>query len=199
VRNLPLLEQLLASPEPHARNAAKVVEHLWLKVEANTQGGIIADAPEEKIKVTIPAHLAKSDHATYQLGAEVFHREAHCVTCHQANGEGLANVYPPLKGTPWVTGSEDRIIKIALNGLWGKIHVNGKDFDTAKGVPPMTAFGSLLDDKELAAVLTYVRNSWGNKAPVVTPQSVERVRQSNKARTTFWTPEELLKAHPLEK
>lgn len=199
VRNLPLLEQLLASPEPHARNAAKVVQHLWLKVEANTQGGIIADAPEEKIKVTIPAHLAKSDHATYQLGAEVFHREAHCVTCHQANGEGLANVYPPLNGTPWVTGSEERLIKIALNGLWGKIHVNGKEFDTAKGVPPMTAFGSLLDDKELAAVLTYVRNSWGNKAPIVTPQSVQRVRQYNKARTTFWTPEELLKAHPLEK
>jgi mono/diheme cytochrome c family protein len=63
----------------------------------------------------------------------------------------------------------------------------------------MTAFGSLLDDKELAAVLTYVRNSWGNKAPIVTPQSVQRVRQSNKARSTFWTPEELLKVHPLEK
>ena len=63
----------------------------------------------------------------------------------------------------------------------------------------MTPFGSLLKDNELAAVLTFVRNSWGNQAPPVQPETVTRIRAANKARTTFWTPEELLKAHPLEK
>ncbi|PAZ04571.1 MAG: hypothetical protein CAK88_11125 [Verrucomicrobiia bacterium AMD-G2] len=92
-----------------------------------------------------------------------------------------AKVYPPLNGTPSVTGNEDRLIKIAINQLWGHIRVIGKEFDTAEGMPLMTAFGALLDDKELAPVLTYVRNSWGNKAPIVTPQSVQYSSQANKA------------------
>ncbi len=199
VRDVALLGQLLKSPEPHARNAANVVQHLWFKVEASMKGGVIADAPEEKLKVTIPAHLAQKEHESYKLGAEVFHRDAHCATCHQPTGEGLLNIYPPLKGSPWVSGSEERLIKLALHGLWGKIEVNGRTFDTAKGVPPMTPFASLLNDKELAAVLTYVRNSWGNKASPVAPETVTRVRAANKSRSMFWTPEELLKAHPLEK
>ena len=62
----------------------------------------------------------------------------------------------------------------------------------------MTAFGALLDDKEMASVLTYVRNSWGNKAPAVKPSTVKRVRQENEKRTAVWTPEELLKKHPLK-
>ena len=63
----------------------------------------------------------------------------------------------------------------------------------------MTPFASLLKDNELAGVLTFVRNSWGNQAPPVLPETVTRVRATNKSRTTFWTPEELLKEHPLEK
>jgi len=199
VRDIALLGQLLKSPEPHARNAAKVVQQLWFNVEASTKGGVIANVAEEKLKVTIPAHLDKKHHELFTLGAEVFQRDAHCATCHQPTGEGLLNIYPPLKGSPWVAGNEERIIKVALNGMWGKIEVNGTVFDTARGVPPMTPFASLLNDKELAAVLTFVRNSWGNQAPPVQPETVARVRAATKSRTTFWTPEELLKEHPLEK
>ncbi len=198
-RNVELLGRLLKSTEPHARNAAKTLQHLWFNVESTLHGGIIAGNAEEKVKVTPPAYLAKEHHAQYILGGEVFHRDAHCVTCHQPNGEGLINVYPALKDSPWVSGSEERLIKIVLNGLWGKIEVNGKVFDTARGVPPMTPFASLLKDNELAAVLTYVRNSWGNQAPPVKPETVTRVRAATKSRTLFWTPEELLKDHPLEK
>ena len=129
----------------------------------------------------------------------MFPRDAHCVTCHQPTGEGLLSVYPPRKGSPWVSGSEDRLIKLTLNGLWGKIEVNGKVFDSARGVPPMTPFASLLNDKELAAVLTFVRNSWGNQAPAVAPETVTRIRTATKGRSVFWTPEELLKDHPLKK
>ena len=62
----------------------------------------------------------------------------------------------------------------------------------------MTGFGSLLDDKELAAVLTYVRNSWGNQAKPVSESTVKRVREETKERTVFWNPAELLEMHPLE-
>jgi mono/diheme cytochrome c family protein len=62
----------------------------------------------------------------------------------------------------------------------------------------MTPFRSVLNDEELAAVLTYVRNSWSNKADPVLPETVKRVRESIKSRTNFWKPEELLTEHPFE-
>ena len=152
----------------------------------------------KKIEIKVPAHLTGDAAKAYSLGGQVFHREAHCVTCHQANGQGLDPAFPALVGTPWVTGSEERMIKIALHGIHGKIEVNGKVYDPEKGVPPMTAFGSILKDEEVAAVLTYVRNSWGNKAAPVLSETVKKVREANKTRDIFWKPEELLKDHPLE-
>ena len=87
---------------------------------------------------------------------------------------------------------------MTLHGLWGKMTVNGKTYDPARGVPPMTAFRNLLKDEELAAVLTFVRNTWGNKAAPVTLASVKMVREQTIDRTIFWKPDELLAEHPLE-
>ena len=200
IRDQALLAALLESPEPHARIAATTVKHFWGPADP-TQGKMptqINEAPVAKIKIDVPAHLTGDAAKAYSLGGEVFHREAHCATCHQPNGMGLDPAWPPLVGSPWVTGSEDRLIKIALHGLTGKIEVKGKVYDPEKGVPPMTAFESLLNDNEMAAVLTYVRNSWGNKAAPVIPETVKKVRAATKDRTIFWKPEELLKDHPLE-
>lgn len=197
-RDKKLLNQLLNSPEPHARMAALTVQHHWFAADPTKGMTPVPETTEEKIEVEIPEHLPKEARDLFTLGSEVFHRDAHCVTCHQPNGEGLANVYPPLKGSPWVTGSEERIIKLALNGLWGPIEVNGVKYDASKGVPPMTPFAALLNDQELAGVLTFVRNHWGNQAPAVEPETVTKVRAATKDRTTFWSPEELLKMHPLE-
>jgi mono/diheme cytochrome c family protein len=200
VRDEKLLASLLASPEPHARIAAAMVKHFWGPADP-TKG----KAPttivevEEKIKITPPGHLKGNDANAYVRGGEVFHREAHCATCHQTNGKGLDPAFPPLVGTPWVTGSEERMAKIVIHGIHGKIEVNGKVYDPEKGVPPMTAFGSLLKDDEIADVLTYVRNSWGNKAAPVNTATVKKVREATKNRSIFWKPEELLKDHPLEK
>jgi mono/diheme cytochrome c family protein/lysophospholipase L1-like esterase/glucose/arabinose dehydrogenase len=199
MRDEALLTAVLESPEPHARIAAATVKHFWgpadpTKGKAPTQ---IVNMVK-KIEIKVPAHLTGDAAKAYSLGGQVFHREAHCVTCHQANGQGLDPAFPALVGTPWVTGSEERMIKIALHGIHGKIEVNGKVYDPEKGVPPMTAFGSILKDEEVAAVLTYVRNSWGNKAAPVLPETVKKVREANKARDIFWKPEELLKDHPLE-
>ena len=199
VRNETLLEAVLTSPEKHARIAATTVKHHWGPADP-TKGRAITKIEEAETKVvfTVPAHLSPADGELYGLGAEVFVRDGHCATCHQKNGAGLDPIYPPLVGSPWVTGSEERLIKIALHGLWGPITVNGKLFDPSKGIPPMTAFNALLDDKELAGVLTYVRNSWGNTATPVQPATVKKVRQATRERTLFWKPEELLKDHPLE-
>jgi len=197
VRDQALLTALLESPEPHARIAAATVKHFWgpadpTKGMAPTQ---IVDIVE-KIEIKVPPHLTGDAAKTYEVGGQVFH--ANCTSCHQTNGQGLDPAFPPLVGTPWVVGSEERITKIVLHGIHGKIEVNGKTYDPEKGVPPMTAFGSILKDEEIAAVLTYVRNSWGNKAAPVLPETVKKVREANKTRDIFWKPEELLKDHPLE-
>jgi mono/diheme cytochrome c family protein/sugar lactone lactonase YvrE/lysophospholipase L1-like esterase len=200
VRDQALLTALLESPEPHARIAAATVKQFWGPADPTTKGTTqtqIADT-EEKIKIKAPKHLSGEAAKAYRTGGQVYHREAHCATCHQPDGKGLNPAFPPLADSPWVTGSEERLIKIALHGLHGKIEVNGKVYDPEKGVPPMTAFESLLGDAEMAAVLTYVRNSWGNKAAPVLPETVKKVRAATKDRSIFWKPEELLKEHPLE-
>jgi mono/diheme cytochrome c family protein/glucose/arabinose dehydrogenase len=130
-------------------------------------------------------------------GKAIFSRDGYCITCHQPDGKGLeAAGFPPLTGSKWVLGNEERLIKLALKGIYGPIEVNGKKYP---GQVPMTPFGGLLKDEELAAVLTYVRSSFGNNAPAISPAKVKEVRAAITAKTGFYTPEELLRQHPLEK
>lgn len=199
VRNIALLDVLLKSPELHARKAAEMVQQLWGPADP-TKGQMATNIEETvvKLKVTVPKDLSKQDATAYKRGAEVFQRDGLCATCHQADGKGLDPVYPPLAGSPWVTGDEQLLTKVVLHGLWGKLELMGKTYDPTKGVPPMTAFGSVLNDSEVADVLTYVRNSWGNKAPAVSPETVKKIRAATIKQTIFWKPEELLKDHPLK-
>jgi mono/diheme cytochrome c family protein/glucose/arabinose dehydrogenase len=135
----------------------------------------------------------------YNLGHEVFHRDAHCATCHQPNGQGMKDVYPPLtaKNNPWLADNDERLIKIALKGLWGPIEVAGNRFDPTKGVPPMPGFGVFLNDDELAGVLTYVRQSFGNDLPPIDRAHVAKLREELKDRADFFSVEEIMKAHPI--
>ena len=132
----------------------------------------------------------------YAQGERVFYEEGSCFTCHRDHGEGIVRIYPPLVGSEWVTGDVDRLTKLTLHGIWGKIRVRGEIFQPAKGVPPMTAIGNFFTDAEVAAVLTYVRNSWGNDASQVMPEDVKRIREETKSRVKFYDPEELLEMHP---
>lgn len=133
----------------------------------------------------------------YRRGAVIYAKEGFCVTCHQPNGKGLdASGFPPLNASKWVTGSEDRLIKLTLNGLLGPIEVNGKKYP---GQVPMTPFGMMLNDQEIADVLTYVRNSFTNEANPISAAKVKEIRESIKDKKGFYTPDELLKEHPLEK
>ncbi|MBI1369273.1 MAG: c-type cytochrome [Planctomycetes bacterium] len=158
-----------------------------------------ADAPLKKEVAALRASIPmKVDAALMEKGKEIYFREAHCGTCHQPDGRGLVGQYPPLDGSPWINGSPDRLARIALHGLWGKITVEGKTFQSPP-LPPMTPFRDLLKDDELAAVLTYVRNSWSNRAGPVEVKTVTDARAATKDRSMFWTADELLKDYPMEK
>jgi mono/diheme cytochrome c family protein len=122
----------------------------------------------------------------HDLGKRVFNRT--CITCHQATGLGVPGVYPPLAGSEWAQGPEDRVIHIVLYGLTGPIRVKDKDFDNS-----MASLGTTLKDDDIANALTYVRSEWGNNAPAVTAEAVAKVRAENPGRTTPMTPSELMK------
>lgn len=113
---------------------------------------------------------------------------ATCALCHGDDGQGKPNQGPPLAGSEWVAAEGvNRLIRIPLLGLSGPIEVRGTLYS-----PPivMTAFGSL-PNEEIAAVLTYVRQSFGNKAPPVTPDQVAAVRADLGSRTQSLTVDEL--------
>ena len=110
-----------------------------------------------------------------------------CITCHQATGTGVAGIYPPLAGSEWVNGPSSRVIRIVLYGLKGKVTVTGKDF----GAAAMPVFGQVAgsaynwSDEKVAAVLTYVRQEWGNKAGPVTADEVSAVHKALGDRKEF--------------
>jgi len=120
------------------------------------------------------------------LGKRVFSQT--CIACHQATGQGVPGVYPPLAGSEWAQGDEQRVIRIVLNGLTGPIHVAGKDFNNT-----MAPLGAVLKDDQIANALTYVRSEWGNSAPEVSAETVAKVRAEIAGRNTYFTSEELLK------
>jgi mono/diheme cytochrome c family protein len=116
-------------------------------------------------------------------GAAVFART--CQTCHQANGQGMPNAFPPLAGSPIVQGDKARFIRLVLHGLQGPITVEGKKFNGM--MPPQ---GSL-NDADLAAVLTYERSNFGNHADAVTAAEVAAERTATASHTGMWTAAEL--------
>ncbi len=118
-------------------------------------------------------------------GKQVF--TANCVACHQATGKGLPGVFPPLDGSEWVTGDERIVANILLHGVSGEMTVMGNTF---KGAMP--AFQQL-SDAELAAVATYVRAEWSNKAAPIKAEVFATERKAA-SRTTPFTGEAELKA-----
>lgn len=129
-------------------------------------------------------------------GKAVYHKPS-CVLCHQPNGQGTPGQFPPLVGTDWVLEPEPgRIIRAVLHGMQGgPIKINGQPFSFGAS---MVAWKDTFNDEEIAAVLTYVRQEWGNKAPDVTPERVKEVRGKTKDRSTPYSPDELMKVSPAE-
>jgi mono/diheme cytochrome c family protein len=111
-----------------------------------------------------------------------------CSICHQPTGMGVPGQFPPLAGSEWVLEEgPNRIIRLMLNGIQGPITVNGQPFNNA--MPP---WRDLMSDADIAGVATYIRSTWGNKAPPVTPEQVKAIRDATASRTTAWSAPELL-------
>ncbi|PPL01331.1 DUF7133 domain-containing protein [Parapedobacter indicus] len=132
------------------------------------------------------ALLAIEDQKRVKQGAVIY--KEFCASCHGADGKGLsigggAAAAPTLAGNADVNGDPNKLIKILLHGLTGPI--DGKTYTNM-----MPAVGSN-DDEYIAAVLSYIRNDLGNKAPAVRPGRVKRVREQTAGRTQPWTKEEL--------
>ncbi len=141
--------------------------------------------------------LSRAEGQVYQMGHEVYTRDAHCATCHQHTGSGVPQIYPPFTKNAWLD-DDTRMIKILLHGLTGPMVVNGQDYGKVPGIPAMTPFASLVTDVEGAAVLSYIRQSFGNDGPFITPDQVKAVREATKTRPAGpYTAEEILKEHPL--
>lgn len=110
--------------------------------------------------------------ASVAAGKKVY--TLYCLTCHQADGGGVPNMNPPLIKTTYVLGDKNKIIQIVLKGFNENVEING---DTYTNVMPPQA---TLTDQEVADVLTYVRNSFGNKATAIKAADVKKVRASLK-------------------
>jgi mono/diheme cytochrome c family protein len=123
-------------------------------------------APEEKS----PQPVAASDPAM-KLGAAIYADE--CSACHASNGAGIANLFPRLAGSASVQSTDPTsLIRVVFAGT------QSVATDAAPTAPSMPAFGWLLDDRQTAAVLTYIRNAWGNAAPPVSDDEVAKHRSS---------------------
>lgn len=100
----------------------------------------------------------------------------YCLTCHQADGGGVPNMNPPLIKTSYVLGDKTKLIKILLHGLNEEVEINGSYYTN-----PMPAH-NFLKDEDIANVLSFVRNNFGNKAPVVTTAEVKKLRDAEGAK-----------------
>jgi nitrite reductase (NO-forming) len=130
----------------------------------NPEGGTIQEMPNEGAPA---APVAGSLQERIDLGKKVYAKT--CFACHQMEGEGLGDAFPPLADSDYLNEDIERAIEIVLNGKSGEITVNGTTYNSV-----MTA--QSLTDEEVANVLTYVYNSWGNSSHEVTPEMVAKVR-----------------------
>ena len=127
--------------------------------------------------------FVKASDEQMKRGAAVYART--CIACHQPTGLGLPPVFPPLANAPIVAGNPELPVKFILQGLMGPITVNGMTYNSM--MPPVAG----VSDADIADVLTYVRQSFGNQANAVTADQVKAIRAANAARTAPWTTAEL--------
>lgn len=147
--------------------------------------------------ITLFFVTARADDAAPDLAGSIERGKAvymqTCFVCHQITGMGLPGAFPPLAETDYTTGDVRRMIAMILKGVNPPLKV--KDVNYVAPMPPLpTIYPVLNDDKNVADVINYVRNNFGNKDPKgVTPEFVKKVRDEFAARTTPWTEAELLK------
>lgn len=143
--------------------------------------------PVNKTELAIP--VGPFDYVAH--GRKIYNRD--CIACHQATGLGIPGVFPPLAGSSWVTGDVSISSNIVMSGLMGAIQVGDTVYNSV--MPPL---GSQLSDRDIAGVLSFVRQEWGNSAANVSEDLVTEIRTKQGSRTDLWTIDELLSLYPKE-
>ena len=149
-------------PENKAIYSGKEVDSVYLGDRAGPNLAVVTTAA----KAAASGTLTKEDQI--KAGQQLF--GGTCSVCHQANGEGLSGVFPPLAKSDYIAADPKRMIGTVLHGLTGKVVVNGKEYNSV--MPPMNQ----LNDDEVANILTYVLNTWGNPGGNIAADEVKKVR-----------------------
>ncbi len=137
-----------------------------LALRPSQSAGLSAAAGNAATGVAQPAGATGGDAV---LGASVYGNN--CASCHQATGQGLPGVFPPLAGNPAVADTDPTThIEVVLNGL------QGKTIDGVQYASPMPPWANQLSDAQIAAVINHERGSWGNKAPKIMAKDVAKLR-----------------------
>lgn len=174
-----LAERIAEHPEDRFHGQVALAANL-----AGTTTGAPLDTP-----AAAPA-LTAAEAALFNRGRR--HYRA-CRSCHNNDGRGQEGLGPSLVNSPWVLGSPERLVALVLQGIEGPIEVHGETWDD---LMPGFAADPRLPDTAIAALLTYVRRSWGNTADPVSPELVTAVRQRTDGRVDPWTAPELVETFP---
>ena len=153
---------------------------------------LLVEASKERpsSKSTPGSHLKKSDLASFKRGENIYTTKAACFACHGGDGNGVDNLGPPLNQSEWVTGDIDRLTKILLHGMTGPIKVGDKTYSPPLAMPGLGA-NSSITDKDLADVMTYIRNQWKNKADPASENEVKQIRANTKKQMTPYSAKDL--------
>ncbi len=127
-----------------------------------------------------------------KIGKSLYNSGGACVTCHGPTGAGVPGLYPPLANSEWVTGSDERLIRVVLHGLTGEITVAGTKYAGAVAMPSFGQGGQYnWSDERVAHVLTYIRTDFGNTGAPIAPEKVKEVREAANRGSKPWTAAEL--------
>tara|TARA_B100000925_G_scaffold284648_1_gene259923 strand:- start:134 stop:808 length:675 start_codon:yes stop_codon:yes gene_type:complete len=158
---------------------------------AHTTNDFQLHPPKEIVELTPEEKEALRLERKISSGEKVF--AVRCASCHQANGLGIAGQYPPLDGSNWVTSDPGIITNIILKGLKGQIVVKGETYGTSAAVN-MAAVA--ISDREIANVVTYVRQAWGNNAEEIFEDEVASIRSDSAEQQDQWTGDQIISMYP---
>lgn len=113
-----------------------------------------------------------------------------CASCHGTGGEGMPRFAPPLKQSEWVTGDGQKLAMIILHGMEGPVRVNGRIYDIPDILPNMPSF-STLQDQDISAITSYIRNTWGHSEPPILRRTIGGIRFRTQGKVTPWKSSEL--------
>ncbi|MGP1614198.1 MAG: c-type cytochrome [Pollutimonas bauzanensis] len=159
---------------------AFAIAYMWATYQNNPPAyGDRRTAADFKVAAPVPGAMVD--------GAQIY--TAQCLACHQATGLGLPGVFPPLAGSEWVTGKESLAIQIVLHGIAGDLTVGGNHYNGQ-----MPTFKDKLGDAEIAAVVSHIRENFGNAAGKVDAATVKAERAASAAHGQPWNGDAELQA-----